>query len=332
MDHFHHYDISDIQEWVKKRPNEVKLGEHVQYGYEGKRYVIIGIPESIGVKGNLGVGGTETLWPSFLSSFLNIQSTEKLKGDEISILGHFDFKGLLEGQHLPVDNYRNAVEIIDREVKHIIQDITSRRKIPIIIGGGHNNCYPILAGANEGLILTEKISNKGIHAINLDAHSDFRPKEGRHSGNGFRYAIEEGYLKKYAIIGLHENYNPQAIIDEMSHKAAIIFSFWEDIFLREMISYPQALQQAISFTQGNYTGIELDLDSIEGVLSSAITPSGITSTCARQYLYQTGSLCQVAYLHICEGATEMENGVSDTSTGKLVSYLVSDFIKANTTF
>jgi formiminoglutamase len=332
MDHFHYYTDENIQQWVNKRPSEVKLGENVLTGFEGKRYVIIGIPESIGVKANFGVDGTETLWPAFLASFLNIQSTDKLKGDEISILGHFDFKGLLEGQHLPVDKYRSAVEIIDQEVKHIIREIISRRKIPIIIGGGHNNCYPILAGANEGLIQTEKITTKGIHAINMDAHSDFRPKEGRHSGNGFRYAIDEGYLKKYAIIGLHENYNSQSIIDEMSHKAAIIFSFWEDIFLRELISYPQSLQQAISFTQGNYTGIELDLDSIEGVLSSAITPSGITATSARQYLYQTGSLCQVAYVHICEGATELENGVRDTKTGKLVSYLVSDFIKANTTF
>jgi len=332
MDHFHYYDDEDIQQWVNKRPSEIKLGENVRNGFEGKRYVIIGIPESIGVKGNFGTGGTESLWPAFLAAFLNIQSTEKLRGEELSILGHFDFKGLLEGQHLHVDKYRNAVEIIDQEVKQVVKEITSKRKIPIIIGGGHNNCYPIIAGVNEGLIHTDRITGKGIHAINMDAHSDFRPKEGRHSGNGFRYAMDEGYLKKYAIIGLHENYNSQHIIDELSHKAAITFSFWEDIFLRELISYPQALQQAISFTQGNYTGIELDLDSIEGVLSSAITPTGITAMAARQYLYQTGSLCQAAYLHLCEGAIEMENGVHNAKTGKLVSYLVSDFLKANATF
>ncbi len=34
-----------------------------------------------------------------------------------------------------------------------------------------------------------------INSINLDAHSDFRPAEGRHSGNGFRYAEEDGYLQ-----------------------------------------------------------------------------------------------------------------------------------------
>jgi formiminoglutamase len=35
-----------------------------------------------------------------------------------------------------------------------------------------------------------------VNAINFDAHSDFRILEGRHSGNGFSYAYEEGFLKK----------------------------------------------------------------------------------------------------------------------------------------
>jgi formiminoglutamase len=39
-----------------------------------------------------------------------------------------------------------------------------------------------------------------VNAINFDAHSDFRILEGRHSGNGFSYAYEEGFLKKYFIL------------------------------------------------------------------------------------------------------------------------------------
>jgi formiminoglutamase len=38
---------------------------------------------------------------------------------------------------------------------------------------------------------------------------------------------------------------------------------------------------------------------------------------------------KVAYMHICEGAVRLDNGESDSSTGKLISYLVSDFVKAN---
>jgi formiminoglutamase len=39
-----------------------------------------------------------------------------------------------------------------------------------------------------------------VNAINFDAHSDFRILEGRHSGNGFSYAYEEAFLKKYFIL------------------------------------------------------------------------------------------------------------------------------------
>ena len=35
-----------------------------------------------------------------------------------------------------------------------------------------------------------------------------------------------------------------------------------------------------------------------------------------------------AYLHICEGATRLADGRADATSGKLISYLVSDFIKA----
>jgi formiminoglutamase len=35
----------------------------------------------------------------------------------------------------------------------------------------------------------------------------------------------------------------------------------------------------------------------------------------------------VAYLHISEGATQLADGRKNDSTGKLISYLVSDFIK-----
>jgi formiminoglutamase len=45
-----------------------------------------------------------------------------------------------------------------------------------------------------------------VNAINFDAHSDFRILEGRHSGNGFSYAYEEGFLKNILFFGLHENY------------------------------------------------------------------------------------------------------------------------------
>ena len=85
----------------------------------------------------------------------------------------------------------------------------------------------------------------------------------------------------------------------------------------------------LSFTEENYTGVELDLDSVSNVLCSAGTPSGITINDARQYISMAGSTVNAAYLHICEGAAQLTDGRVDASVGKLISYLVSDFIKAN---
>jgi len=49
---------------------------------------------------------------------------------------------------------------------------------------------------------------------------------------------------------------------------------------------------------------------------------------ARQFIHYTALHSKVAYLHICEGAFALQDGRKDDLTGKLISYLVSDFLKA----
>ncbi len=294
---------------------ETKLGEKINLNWQADevKFVILGVAEDIGVQVNRGVSGTHTAWESFLNAFLNIQSTKMLLGAEIGIYGCLSFDDLKVNSE--------SVEVIDNEVVKVILEIVTFGKIPIIIGGGHNNAYPIIKGVSQA-------KKQAINAINLDAHSDFRVQEGRHSGNGFRYAFDEGFLQKYAIVGLHEHYNSEAIIHAISHNPAIHFSFWEDIFLREKMTFKEAIIQAVDFTKNSPTGIEFDLDCVENVLSSAMTPCGISPTQARQYIYQTATLANVAYLHICEGATQLATGQTSTLTGKLISYLVGDFMKA----
>ncbi len=309
------YQQVDLDQIIKTRTGETKLGEKINLDWQANevKFVLLGIAEDFGVRLNGGIGGTQTAWKSFVSAFLNIQSTKLLIGSEIGIYGCLSFDDL--------EINSKSVELIDNEVVKAIFEIVNLGKTPIIIGGGHNNAYPIIKGVSQA-------KKQAINTINLDAHSDFRVKHGRHSGNGFRYAFDEGFLQKYAIIGLHENYNSQAIIDEISQNPAINFLFWEDIFLREKTTFKEAILQAVDFTKNSPTGIELDLDCVENILSSAMTPCGISTTQARQYIYQTATLVDAAYLHICEGAVELSTGQADFSTGKLISYLVSDFMKA----
>ena len=80
------------------RSGETKLGERVQtisninsLALSSCKFVLVGLPEDIGVKANLGFGGTRTAWDGALRSLLNIQSTERFRGDELTVLGHIDF-------------------------------------------------------------------------------------------------------------------------------------------------------------------------------------------------------------------------------------------------
>jgi formiminoglutamase len=351
MRHFHFYEPQQLRQWTRVRRYETKMGEKLKtlgkspgvawkdiLSADPARYVLLGIPEDIGVKANGGMGGASTAWPAFLDAFLNIQSTDAFSGEDILLLGAFDFsevshtievnaKSSAEG----IQAYRHAVAgVIDEEVEEVIKLVTAAGKIPLVVGGGHNNAYPIIKGAAKGWRQSTKIDKPRLNVLNLDAHADFRIEEGRHSGNAFRYAMNEDFLDRYSVVGLHDNYNSQSMMDDLYQNTRIQYTTFEDIFLKGILSFEQAIQLAITFTKIGLTGIELDLDAIDNVLASAQTPCGITALQARQYLWMAASELQPAYLHIAEGATQTEDGRRSPTTGKLIAYLVSDFVKART--
>ncbi len=346
MSHFKFYNKQDILSITRVRRFETKLGERLQViahpqeleaslQQSSAAFVLVGIPEDIGVKANMGIGGTDSAWLAFLNAFANIQSNDFLEGSNILLLGHFDFSDieqLIEKNAHGFDErlaaYRHAVNTIDEEVEQLIHIITQNKKIPIVIGGGHNNSYPCIKGAAKGLYKAGLIPIAQINAVNLDAHADFRPMEGRHSGNGFSYAEADGYLEKYCVLGLHENYLPQNVWMDMVNNPFVDCITYEDIFLHEKRTFLQSVGHATSFTNDTFCGIELDMDSIENALSSASSPLGISLNHARQYVSFTAADCKTAYLHICEGAVQLSDGRTHTGTGKMISYLVSDFVKS----
>jgi formiminoglutamase len=271
---------------------------------------------------------------AFLHAFLNIQSNDFLEGSEMLLLGHFDFSMIEkmieqnahdEGER--VEAYRHAVNTIDQSVEQIIHLITQNNKIPIVIGGGHNNSYPCIKGAAKGFYKAGLIPIAQINAINLDAHADFRPMEGRHSGNGFSYAEADGYLEKYCVVGIHENYLPQNVWMDIVNNPFVDCITFEDIFVHEKRTFLQAVAHATNFTEDTLCGIELDIDCIENALSSAQSPVGISPIHARQFVNYAAADTKAAYFHISEGAAHLADGRKDNGTGKLISYLVADFVK-----
>jgi formiminoglutamase len=345
MKYLNIYTEKHLSKFIRTRTGEKKLGECVQLlsskKTEGLKmssatFVLIGLPEDIGVRANFGRGGAHTAWEPALTNVLNVQSNSFLKGDELLVLGHVDFEDLMQ-QAAKVDSntapgiqkLRQLCAEVDERVTEVIQLIVQAGKIPLIVGGGHNNAYGNIKGTALGLRARGKIKTASINCINCDAHSDFRALEGRHSGNGFSYGFHDQFLSKYAIVGLHANYNSFNVLTQLKkQQKKIQYSLLEDIFIHERISYKQAVKSAVTFCGSNFFGVELDMDAIENIPSSAKTSSGISVNLARQYVSWVAQSKKVAYLHIAEAAPVLSHIKADNKTGKLIAYLLTDFMKS----
>jgi formiminoglutamase len=337
------YSKEFIDTLTRKRSGETKLGEciqtvsastheelHIALEKSSAKFVLVGVPEDIGVRANYGRGGANSAWLPALNNILNTQSNIFLKGDELLVLGHIEVEDLMaKSGSATVEQLRSLTAVLDVRVAEVVATIIKSAKKPIIIGGGHNNAYGNIKGAAMGLQAAGKLTESKINVINCDAHSDFRPLEGRHSGNGFSYALNEGYLNKYAIVGLHENYNSNNVLAELKMRLGKIhYSTFEKIFVREELSFKEAVVHACNFTNDSYSGIELDMDTIQNIPSSAKTSSGISPNQARQYVHWCALHTLAVYLHIAEAAPVLSHIKADNKTGKLIAYLVTDFIKA----
>lgn len=340
--HLEVYTQADIALLVRSRKHETKIGEqcaspNAKNIWEAElrdsscRFVLLGIPEDIGVKANFGRGGAHTAWKPALESFLNQQSNAFLDGSSVFVLGHVQVEDLMEQAsetdtktEKGIEQLRALVGEIDRRVSGVIASIVACGKIPVVIGGGHNNAYPIIKGSAIA-------KAHAVNVINCDPHSDFRPLEGRHSGNGFSYARYENYLSRYSVFALHEQYNTAQVLSDFTKQGSgLFYTTYEDIFVRESIAFSGALNRNIGFVRETACGVEIDLDAITNVPSSAKTSSGISPVQARQYVYQCGRQLEALYLHIAEGAPILSHIKADNKTGKLIAYLITDFMKGVT--
>jgi formiminoglutamase len=348
MKHFKYYNKEDVLSVTSVRRYHSKVGERIQVIKPGSgqlsaalqqsacRYVLLGIPEDIGVKANFGVGGADTAWLPFLHALLNYESNDFFPADNVLLLGHFDFgdvKFLIENnaqsQEEMVEAYRHALIDIDGQVEDMVKHIVSAGKIPIIVGGGQNNAYPIIKATAKSLHKADKIPIAQINAINVSATTGYGTAEGRHSGNAFRYAGLDGYLGKYCVVGLQETVVPQGELMDVHGDPFIDFVTYEEIFLRERRNFIQAISHATGFTEDNYTGLELNMDAIAMSLNSSAAPTGIDFLHARQYLGFAAQDSKVAYLHISEAAVQLKDGRRNEYTGQMIATLVADFIKAH---
>ncbi len=331
------FDKEKRESLVAKRPGETKVGEELSFiesldeiSDQKSKFVIFGIKEDIGIRANLGIGGAENTWDYSLKALLNIQSNKFLNGNEFLILGSLEFTELMErcknldpNEIKDLECLRDCTSQIDSEVQSIVLKIKEAGKIPILIGGGHNNAY----GAIKGSSLSVR---EAIPVLNIDPHADFRSLEGRHSGNGFSYARKEGFLAKYAVFGLHEGYNSSSIINEFVGDPNLWYQSFEGLLWRESKELDMLFKNALNWLGYKGMGLELDLDSITNFPVSALNPSGFDLNTIRHFVRTASSLKSCHYFHICEGSPgRAANQQQIDLLAKSIAYLVSDFIKSS---
>ncbi len=84
--------------FIKKRAGEIKFGEKIAFVEKlddlknnAAKYVLLGIPEDIGVRANYGNAGTSKAWEAALGSLLNIQHNRYTNAENVILLGKMVF-------------------------------------------------------------------------------------------------------------------------------------------------------------------------------------------------------------------------------------------------
>jgi formiminoglutamase len=326
----------ELRSLVSFREGEKKSGEVMRVfssasGWETElrdpsiRYVLLGIPEDIGPRANKGFAGSSMMWKLFLSKIVNVQSNRFFDWTRVLLAGTIEVGDLMSQSaklNPSVENelseLRKLTSAIDERVIAVTKSIVGAGKIPVIVGGGHNNSFGLLKGTSLAL-------KKSINCLNIDPHADIRALEGRHSGNGFSYALSDGSLDKYSVVGLHENYNSAAILKQFDEEKNLHFITY-DKFLRSNRSIEEIVEESLEFVRDKFCGFEIDLDSIAGFPSSAASPSGFSIDETRRMILWLGERMPLKYAHFSEGAPGLSSQPELWAKG--LCYLVTDLLKS----
>lgn len=143
-----------LQSLTSIRPGEVKVGETLrllsgEHGGDGGcdttqlqmdlqaakqsscRFAILGVPEDVGPRANLGRGGADSGWNAFLPWFANMQHvSNQFEGSSALMLGHIHVEDLqTEAASLPENaqdrtrSLRKLVELLDARVERVAKEV-----------------------------------------------------------------------------------------------------------------------------------------------------------------------------------------------------------------
>tara|TARA_B110000003_G_scaffold24109_2_gene23092 strand:+ start:784 stop:1758 length:975 start_codon:yes stop_codon:yes gene_type:complete len=309
----------------KSRPGEKQLGDLLKQKNDSDGdYIFLLIPEDIGVRANGGIPGAAGNSSLFYKAISSIQvnkfiPAEKFGWSEVNVS---DLQELSHKYLYPEDKneLRSLVEQVDERVFQVITNLIKKGKTPLVLGGGHNNAYPLLKALST-------INKEKIHALNLDPHPDCRNLEGRHSGNPFSYAKENGILKNYAVLGMHENGLNQESLKKFTGNPDWQYFSYESWVYKGTSTFLKSLEIALKHvSQTSVFGLEICADGIKNCPSSAATQHGWSWEEVFNVAYQSGQTGRCTYIHLAEVALPligplMQMSVAKSSVASLLAFI-----------
>jgi len=300
-----------------------KPGEVLRPGHE-PGFAILLMPCDVGVKANLGRVGAAELAHAALSQLLSMQDNGSLDAVAVVLAGEVDADDLkAKAASLDAANPRELealralVSQADARVRDAVHTVAASGRVVVLLGGGHENALGLLAGIRAG-------QTAPIRCVNIDAHADLREDAGRHSGNAFAHAIRDGMLDRYAVIGLQEAWINRHMLDRFRTEPPLRAWTMESI-LRGERSIEAACDEAADFVGPGACTLEVDLDVVAGMASSARSPSGFSGDQLRQCVHRLAARLRPAALHVCE----VIPGPGDVNgAGRLAALVVRDLIQA----
>lgn len=328
----------DLRALTAARPGETRIGERAGtldadgQAPAGARIALLGVPEDIGVRANGGRPGARRMWKALLPRLLNMQSNAYVDGAAIVVAGRVDARDLRNraaridertggpvARAQAMRDLRALVAEIDARVTATVAALRAAGLVPVVVGGGHNNAYGILAGCAAA-------AGQPMNCVNVDLHADLRPQEGRHSGNPFTYARAEGHLARYAVAGMSERYATQAILDALAADPALHALTFES-FLERGLDVAALADAALAHVGAGPATLELDLDAVAGAPASAAAASGFTPAQFRALALRLAARMDLHAVHLAEGAPDLGPWPPEM-LGKLGAELVLDVTRA----
>jgi formiminoglutamase len=205
------------------------------------------------------------------------------------------------------------VEQDQNRLGETVSDCLNRKKIPVIIGGGHETSY--------GHFLGYAMCDRKVDILNIDAHADVRRlKDGKaHSGSPFRQALEHasGCCKSYSVFGL----NPSTVsVNHLSYvKKYGEASFESDLKAKGILRW-------LEKNEPENLMITMDMDAVSqcdapGV--SAPNASGISRELWLKLAFELGKQPNVTSFDLCEVNPEFDR---DGQTVKLAALTIWNFL------